>query len=81
MTAAKRLGSQGVTTVFTQLGEDIAERAEAEVVTTHYLEVLETVHAQSVRSHVSLKLTQLGNREARDSMPQGFRSRHVSRGS
>ncbi len=60
MTAAKRLGSQGVTTVFTQLGEDIAERAEAEVVTTHYLEVLETVHAQSVRSHVSLKLTQLG---------------------
>lgn len=60
LTAAKKLGSQGVTTVFTQLGEDVAEHAEAEGVTAHYLEVLEAIQTQSVRSHISVKLTQLG---------------------
>jgi len=60
MAAAKKLGSQGVTTVLTQLGEDIGDRGEAEGVTAHYLEVLKDIQAKSLRSHVSVKLTQLG---------------------
>jgi proline dehydrogenase len=58
--AGAKLGSQGVTTVFTQLGEDIADRSQAEAVTKHYHEVLAGIGAQSIRGHISVKLTQLG---------------------
>ena len=58
--ASEELRSSGITTVLTQLGEDIEERGEAEAVTEHYLGVLDAIARRSLRSHVSVKLTQLG---------------------
>ena len=51
----KRLG-----TVFTRLGENVTDPAEAAAVADHYLEVFDRVKALGLGTEVSVKLTQLG---------------------
>jgi proline dehydrogenase len=47
-------------TVFTHLGENIADAAEAEKVVEHYEGVLERIHTERLETEISVKLTQLG---------------------
>lgn len=58
--AARELAGNHISSVLTHLGENIADRAEAEGVTQHYLEVLERIRASGLPTEVSVKLTQLG---------------------
>jgi len=58
--AARALAADGIATVLTHLGENIADRSEAEGVTQHYLEVLERLRASGLPTEISVKLTQLG---------------------
>jgi proline dehydrogenase len=60
LTAAATLGTSGIGTILTQLGENITSRAEADAVRDHYLDVLDQVHARKLPSQISVKLTQLG---------------------
>ncbi len=58
--AAHELKAQGITTILTKLGENLANVEEAEEVTLHYLDVLDRVAASGLDAHVSVKPTQLG---------------------
>jgi len=58
--AAEALRSKKIGTVFTHLGENIKDRAEAQQVAEHYLEVLERIRARGLQAEISVKLTQLG---------------------
>jgi proline dehydrogenase len=58
--AAGELRPAGIDAVFTRLGENVTDAAEASAVTRHYLEVLDAIAAQGVRCEPSIKLTQLG---------------------
>jgi proline dehydrogenase len=58
--AAHELERRNIGTVFTHLGENIAEAAEARGVVEHYLGVLERIHAENLETEISVKLTQLG---------------------
>ncbi len=58
--AAEALRSKKIGTVFTHLGENIKDRAEAQQVTEHYFEVLERIREKSLQAEISVKLTQLG---------------------
>lgn len=58
--AARSLQSKSIGTVFTHLGENVADRQEARKVTEHYLEVLDRIRRQNLTAEVSVKLTQLG---------------------
>jgi proline dehydrogenase len=58
--AAQRLATRGIASVFTNLGENVTDRAEAQQVTSHYLEVLRRIHECGLCTEVSVKLTQLG---------------------
>lgn len=60
LAAAQTLAANGIGTVLTHLGENIADRAEAEEVTKHYLDVLDRIRAANLPAEVSVKLTQLG---------------------
>jgi len=60
LAAARELAGRRIATVFTHLGENIADRAEAESVTRGYLEVLDRIGAASLPTEISVKLTQLG---------------------
>jgi proline dehydrogenase len=60
LAAAQTLASNGIGTVLTHLGENIADRAEAQDVTNHYLEVLNRIRTANLPAEVSVKLTQLG---------------------
>lgn len=60
LTAARAMEQKGLGTVFTRLGENVAEPSEAAAVTDHYLEVLDRVKALGLGTEVSVKLTQLG---------------------
>jgi proline dehydrogenase len=60
LAAAQTLASNGIGTVLTHLGENITDRAEAQEVTRHYLDVLDRIRAANLPAEVSLKLTQLG---------------------
>jgi len=53
-----RIGS--IPTVITRLGENVTTGAEAEDVTTHYLDVLRTIAGTGLNTHISIKPTQLG---------------------
>ena len=50
----------GLGAIFTHLGENITDRAEAEEVTKHYLDVLERIRTAGPPAEISVKLTQLG---------------------
>ena len=58
--AARNLQQKNIGTVFTHLGENVTDRAEARRVAEHYLEVLARVHELKLPAEVSVKLTQLG---------------------
>ncbi len=58
--AARGLGQKNIASVFTNLGENVKDRAEALQVTGHYLEVLRRIHESGLNTEVSVKLTQLG---------------------
>lgn len=60
LAAAGKLQQDGIGTVFTLLGENITERAEAERVAGHYVDVLQRIAALALPTEVSVKLTQLG---------------------
>jgi proline dehydrogenase len=58
--AAQGLLQNKIGTVFTYLGENVADRDEARKVTEHYREVLDRIHQASLPTEISVKLTQLG---------------------
>jgi len=60
MAAASAQQAHGVGTIFTRLGENLTRVEEAEEVTTHYLDVLDTVQRAGLRAQISVKPTQLG---------------------
>src|SRR5205807_8062804 len=60
MAAAQEQQAQGVCTIFTKLGENLTRVDEAEDVTRHYLDVLDSVQAAGLRAQISVKPTQLG---------------------
>jgi proline dehydrogenase len=60
LAAAQRLEHSGLGTILSHLGENVADRAEAEGVTQHYLDVLARIRELGLASELSIKLTQLG---------------------
>ena len=58
--AAQRLASLRIDTLLTHLGENVTDRAEAESVTGHYLQVIDRIRTARLPSEISVKLTQLG---------------------
>jgi len=58
--AAEALNAAGITTLLTQLGENVTERSESEAVVAHYYDLLERIRAANLPTEVSVKLTQLG---------------------
>jgi proline dehydrogenase len=60
LAAAQTLRKKQIGTVFTHLGENVADRHEAAQVTEHYIEVLDRIHQQGLGAEISVKLTQLG---------------------
>jgi proline dehydrogenase len=60
MQAARGLEQKKIASVFTNLGENVKDRAEALQVTEHYVEVLRRIHDSGLQSEISVKLTQLG---------------------
>lgn len=58
--AAESLQQKNIATIFTHLGENIADRNEAHQVAEHYIEVLDNIHQRNLSAEISVKLTQLG---------------------
>ncbi len=58
--AARELSNDGITTILTNLGETLTSAAEAEEVTSHYLDVMDRVAAAGLDAQISIKPTQLG---------------------
>src|SRR4051812_38309710 len=58
--AARNLQDAGIDAVFTRLGENITDAAEATAVTEHYLHVLYRIAELRLHTEISVKLTQLG---------------------
>lgn len=60
LAAAARLAESRIATVLTHLGENIADRGEADAVAQHYLHLNESIRAARLPAEISVKLTQLG---------------------
>jgi proline dehydrogenase len=60
LAAAETLRPKGMSTVLTQLGENISQLPEARKVFDHYLSVLDRITPTGLDAHISIKLTQLG---------------------
>jgi len=60
LAAAKKLEECGLQTILSHLGENVAERGEAEGVAQHYLEVLAAIRESGLGTELSVKLTQFG---------------------
>jgi proline dehydrogenase len=58
--AARATAKEGVTAVFTRLGENVKDLAEADGVAQHYLEGIDRIHQLNLACQPSIKLTQLG---------------------
>lgn len=58
--AARIFATQGIASVLTELGENVADRADAEAVTRNYLEVLDRITQRRLPAQLSIKLTHLG---------------------
>lgn len=58
--AARTLAKKKIGAVFTHLGENIKDRAEARQVAEHYFEVLDGIRNSGLQAEISVKLTQLG---------------------
>jgi proline dehydrogenase len=71
--AARALPAQGIQSVFTRLGENVADLAEARAVADHYVEGLERIRAIGLDCEPSVKPTQLGLDIDRDETRQHLR--------
>jgi len=60
ISAAEALRNKKIGSVFTHLGENIKDRAEAQQVAEHYFEVLKRIREKDLQAEISVKLTQLG---------------------
>lgn len=60
LAAAEALRPAGIHTLFTRLGENVTDPAEAALVTQHYLDGLDLIRTKALRCEPSIKLTQLG---------------------
>lgn len=60
LAAAAAFRGDGITTLFTRLGENLTAIGEADAVTEHYLELLERIRILELPGELSIKLTQLG---------------------
>jgi proline dehydrogenase len=60
LAAARTLAAQGIATVFTRLGENVADAAEADAVAEHYREGIDRIQQIGLKCEPSVKLTQLG---------------------
>jgi proline dehydrogenase len=60
MAASARQQALGVGTIFTKLGENLTRIDEAEEVTQHYLDALDSIQAAGLDAQISVKPTQLG---------------------
>lgn len=58
--AAQRFVQQNMTTVLTQLGENVTDASEARAVGRHYTDALNRIQALKLPAHISVKPTQLG---------------------
>ncbi|MGH7358086.1 MAG: proline dehydrogenase family protein [Candidatus Rokuibacteriota bacterium] len=58
--AARPLERHGLATVLTQLGENVTESSEADLVTDHYLGVLDEIGRRGLDAEISVKPTHLG---------------------
>ncbi len=58
--AGERFHREGIATLYTRLGENLTEIAEADEVASHYLLVMEEIDRRGLDGEVSVKLTQLG---------------------
>ena len=58
--AARQLTDQGLTALFSVLGENVTTPSEAKQVTQGYLDLLDLTHSRGLPCQVSLKPTQLG---------------------
>jgi proline dehydrogenase len=66
LATAEKLKQQSIGAVFTRLGENVTDPAEAAQVTGHYLGVLDRIVELSLGAEISVKLTQLGLDLGRD---------------
>jgi proline dehydrogenase len=60
LAAARRLADNGISTLLSQLGENVEDRSAAEAVVKHYCDLLAHIHTAGLPSDLSVKLTQLG---------------------
>lgn len=60
LAAAQRLEEKHIGSIFTHLGENIRDAAEAESVAEHYIEALRRIREQKLNTEISVKPTQLG---------------------
>jgi proline dehydrogenase len=58
--AGKDFQKDGISVVFTRLGENITRPEEAEEVAEHYLWLVDRIRAENLDGEISVKLTQLG---------------------
>jgi proline dehydrogenase len=58
--AAETLRRKKIGAALTHLGENVTDRAEAQQVAEHYLEVLSRIQTKGLDTEISVKLTQLG---------------------
>ncbi|CEA00103.1 Proline dehydrogenase 1 [Metalysinibacillus saudimassiliensis] len=60
ITTIKRLNAKGIACTVDNLGEFVHDEAEALAAKNNILAVIETIHAEELNAHISLKPTQLG---------------------
>ncbi len=72
--AAAQFAAAGIGTVFTQLGEQVTTRTEAEGVRQHYLDVLARLRERGLPTQLSVKLTHLGLDADRDACLANLRA-------
>jgi proline dehydrogenase len=58
--AAERFRSDGISSEFTRLGENVTRIEEADAVAEHYLGLLDEIQRRALDGEISVKLTQLG---------------------
>ena len=60
LTAAKGFEADGITVMFTRLGENVTKIEEGDAVAEHYLGLMDTIGERAIDGEISVKLTQLG---------------------
>ncbi len=60
MKVVKKLNEKNITGTLDVLGENVTNKEEADRAVQAYLDLLDTINEAGVKSHVSLKLTQMG---------------------